>query len=137
VIKASRTLLMILGSLQLFVGIGAIPAGMAFILDPSGASMAMPSSWMTDTVFRTFFLPGLVLLVFHGLGSCVAGFLTYRNYRLAGELAIFFGVGLMVWIFVQIRMVPYHWLQPLYFALGVAETALGFLLRGQIQRRSG
>lgn len=132
--KPGRTILILLGSLQLFIGVGAVPAGFALVIDPSGDSIGMPSEWMADTVFDTFLIPGLILMLFNGFGSCAAGILSLRKYQRAGELAIFLGGGLMVWIFVQIQMVPTHWLQSVYFTLGVVETSLGVYVRFLFQR---
>lgn len=47
--------------------------------------------------------------------------------RVAG---VFFGVGLMIWIFVQVSMIGGgHWLQYSYFFLGLLETLVGFAIR--------
>jgi hypothetical protein len=45
------------------------------------------------------------------------------------------GIGLMIWIFVQVNMIGGgHILQYSYFALGVVETSLSFLIQDQLSR---
>jgi hypothetical protein len=119
-----------LAALQIFIGIGAVPAGIGLILDPTGGNLSMPLSMLDHSPFEDFLIPGLVLMTVNGFGSLIGALLTLRRHRSAGDVAFGLGVFLMAWIFLQvywIRML--HWLHPLYFGLGLLETILGLTLR--------
>ena len=73
---------------------------------------------------------GITLLVMHGLGQLAAAVLVWRRHPLGPWLTGTLGVGLMVWIAVQVLMVPFSILQPLMFGIGVAEGLMAlFWLR--------
>ena len=43
---------------------------------------------------------------------------------------MFFGFGLIIWLFVQISLVGGgHWLQYMYFGLGIIQLLLGIAMR--------
>jgi hypothetical protein len=117
-----------LGVLQVFIGIGAIPAGIGMIADPSGAGLGMSSDWLAGSPFPNFLIPGIVLLAVNGLGSLTGALLSFRRSQYAGLGAIGLGIFLIVWIVIQVLVVgpPIHWLQPLYFVIGIIELALGW-----------
>jgi hypothetical protein len=74
-----------LGILQVLIGIGAVPAGISMIHDPSGRGLAMPLEILANTPFSNFLIPGLFLLVVNGIGSLLAGIASFRRHRLAGQ----------------------------------------------------
>lgn len=127
-----------LGILQLFIGLGAIAGGLGLALDPSGASLGMPLAWLRTSPFSDYLVPGLFLLLVHGVGTGAGSFASFRRHRLAGEAAIVLGAVMMVWIVVQVWWIQQlHWLHPLYFGLGVLELALGLRLRRNEQQLRG
>jgi hypothetical protein len=87
-----------LGALQVFIGVGTIPAGLALILEPSGASLGMPLEWLSDSPFPNFLIPGVVLMVVNGFGRLAGALASFLRYRYAGEIAMGLGVFLMLWI---------------------------------------
>ena len=118
------------GILQFFIALGAIGAGIMMILKPDGSMMHMPLSMLKGSPFGDFLVPGLILFIVNGLGSVFAGVLSFRKSKVAAFAGIFFGMGLMIWIFVQVNMIGGgHWLQYLYFFLGLIEILLGFAIR--------
>lgn len=131
--QKSKRVSIILGILQLFISLGALAGGYGFIADPTGASLGMPLSFLDGSPFKDFLIPGIILFIFNGVGSGIAGVLTLRRYRYAGEIAMVFGAGLMVWIIVQVQIIPFHWMHTLYFLLGVAELVLGVMVRKGIK----
>lgn len=132
--KKQDWLKMFLGSLQIFVGIGAVFGGAALVIKPDGSILGVPLEFLQNSPFPDYLIPGIILLVFNGIGSLVAGVLTFRRYRYTGELAVFFGGGLMVWIVVQVMILGYHWAHGLYFTIGLVELILGVLQRSAIRR---
>ena len=119
----------LLGVLQIFIGIGAVGGGAAFLVDPSGAGIGIDVSLLEGSPFRDYFIPGLVLLAVNGLGSLAGAWLTLRKQRFAGFAGMGLGLFLMAWIVIQVSILSgIHWLQILYFALGLVEAALGYLV---------
>lgn len=118
----------VLGVLQILIGIGAIPAGVSLITDPSGGSLGMTSEALAGSPFPNFLIPGIFLLLVNGVGSLTGAFLTFRRGRLAGLVGVGLGLFLILWIIIQVISLglPVHWLQALYFVLGVVELILGW-----------
>jgi hypothetical protein len=117
-----------LGVLQVFIGIGAIPAGLLLMIDPSGEMMSMPLDMLAGSPFPNFLVPGIFLMAVNGIGSIIGAVLTFRWHRWAGLVAMGLGAFLVAWIIIQVWVVkpPIHWLQALYFLLGLVEVALGW-----------
>ncbi len=85
----------------------------------------MPSEWIAGSIFGTYFVPGVYLLLINGLGMLVAAALTLWGHWLAPWLTGALAVGLIVWIMVQFIVMPQtSWLQ--WFFLG-SGLALGFI----------
>jgi hypothetical protein len=118
-------------ALQLFTSLMAIPVGMAMIVDPNGSPLGIPHEWIAASPFGSFLVPGITLLVMNGLGQLAAAVLVWRRHPLGPWLTGALGVGLMVWIAVQVLTMPFSILQPLMFGIGIAEggLALMWLLR--------
>ncbi len=119
----------VLGALQIFVALGAIPVGMMFVLNPAGNTIGMDPSMLSTGPFSTFLIPGLVLLLVNGVGSLVGAVATFRGHRYAPELAMGLGLFLVVWIAIQFLIVGFSWLQVLYAIVGLLELGLGWRLR--------
>ena len=109
----------------LFTGVLAIPVGLMFIADPTGATLQLPPGWIEDTVFGSYLVPGLYLLLVNGVGMLVlAGLIVLRRWA-APWLTAILGVGLIVWILVQLAVMPETmFLQPIFLATGLL---LGFV----------
>jgi hypothetical protein len=111
------------------VSLSAMFSGAVMVIYPGGKLMELPLSMLKGSPFRNFFWPGLILFCIIGLGHAVALTLVLRRHRLAGPAAAMMGLGLLIWIFIQVSMIGGgHWLQYLYFALGTAEVSLAVLL---------
>jgi len=115
--------------LQLFVGLGGVVCGAIMIGNPSGTLMQFPPDMLKESPFRDFLIPGIILFLVNGLGQIVAGVLTIRRHPHAGMVGAVFGLGLMIWIFVQVNMIGgRNVIQYSYFLFGVIETSLSFLM---------
>jgi hypothetical protein len=123
-----------LGVLQLFIGIGAVVGGVGLINDPSGASLGMSLSWLQDTPFTDYSIPGWVLFLINGLVTCVGGILSLLGSKMAGKLAVILGAFLILWIIAQVGWLGLlSALQPLYATLGVVEVILGVQADGRLK----
>jgi len=118
-----------LGLFQILIGLGALLGGWMLITDPTGGELGMSLTWLAGTPFSNFLIPGIILFTINGLGTFVGSVSTLKSARFSGETAIALGVFMMLWIIIQVSLIGYmNFLQPLYFAVGVLETAGGWLL---------
>jgi hypothetical protein len=112
-------------ALEVFTALGAIPVGAMFISDPTGKPVGMVQGWIESTVFGNYLIPGLYLLFVNGLGMLALAVLTVRRHWLAPWLTGTLGVGLIIWILVEILMLPETmFLTWVFLATGVG---LGFV----------
>lgn len=111
--------------LELVTAVMAVPVGWLFLTDPSGASLGLPPGWIEATPFGSYFVPGLYLFLVNGLGMLVLAGLTALGHWAAPWLTGVLGVGLIVWILVQLAVMPETMaLQWLFMAVGLV---LGFI----------
>jgi hypothetical protein len=95
----------------------------------------MPIEWLVGTPFSNYLVPGLVLFIFNGLGNLTGGILTSLKLRHSPEVAIFFGIIMMIWIISQIGWFGYQsFLQPLYFTTGLAQVLLGYVVKKKFRK---
>jgi hypothetical protein len=108
-------------ALQLFTAVMAVPVGFAMILDANGSPLGIPNDWIAGTPFGSFLVPGIVLLCMNGAGQLSAAILVWQRHPLAPWVSGFFAVGLMVWIAVQVLVIPFSAMQPALFGVGFTE----------------
>ena len=115
-------------------GIMAIPVGIIFLTDPSGASMGLPHGWIEATPFGSYTVPGLYLLAMNGAGMLVLAGLIIRRHWAAPWLSAILGVGLIIWILVQLAVMPETMiLQWIFLVVGIF---LGFVALFWLRRTS-
>jgi hypothetical protein len=119
-----------LGALQAFIGLGALGGGFMLVRDPSGSALGVPLTLLEGSPFPDFLIPGMFLLAVNGVGSMIGAGLSFTRRRYAQEIAIVLGAILVAWIVIQIIIISsFHWLQVLYFILGVVELGIGLYIR--------
>ena len=114
-----------LGTLQVFIGIGAVPAGLAMVIHPAGNDLGMTIEMLSKSPFPDFFIPGIFLLTINGFGNLLGAVVSFLHHPLAGKIAVGLGLFLILWITVQVYWLGFHWLHLLYFILGIIELTLG------------
>lgn len=125
--RASRILL---GLLELFIAIGGIAGGIGLVLDTSGANLGFTTAQLARSPFQDYLAPGLILLFLIGIGNLIGSASSFLRYRYTGELAVFLGGFLAVWIIVQMFWLGFaSWLQPIYLLIGCIELLLGWRIR--------
>lgn len=104
----------------LITGVTALPVGIMFIVDPTGASIGLPAGWIEATPFGSYLVPGLYLFAMNGVGMlALAGLVVLRHWTAPWLMAVL-AVGLIIWILVQLAVMPETMiLQPIYLATGV------------------
>lgn len=112
-------------ALELFTALGAIPVGVMLLTDTSGASVGFPSGWIEATVFGSYLVPGLYLLGANGIGMLVLAVMTIQRHRWAPALTGILGAGLVIWIGVQLVVMPeVSGLQAVFGAIGIVLVAI-------------
>ncbi len=118
---------------QLFQAVGALGGGAALIASPKGGIIKLPLSDLRGSPFGDFLIPGIVLFVVLGVGPLVVAWALVRRPRSAlleavnpfrhqywgWTLSGVIGVGLVIWIAVEILFIPLTFLQPFYAGLGL------------------
>ena len=118
--------------LEVFTAIAAVPVGWWFINDPSGQAMQLPQGWIEATPFGSYLVPGLYLFAVNGFGMLALAGLTIARHWIAPWLTGVLGVGLIIWILVQLVVMPETmFLQWIYLAIGVT---LGFIALSWLRR---
>jgi len=117
----------ILGSLQAFTAIGAIPAGIGYLLDTTGKGMGVSTEMLANSPLDSFLLPGLFLLVVNGLAHIAGAWLSFSRNRYAGHAGLILGVVLTVWIIIQVAWISLSSvLQPLFLVIGLINIFLSW-----------
>jgi hypothetical protein len=126
--KTSRILIVILLA---FLGITAIYGGLMLIMDPSGQRMQMPLSFLEQSPFSDYLIPGIILFLFNGVLSLVVMMFLLLKSQHAPWLIILQGAVLITWLVVQIIMVGafYAPLHLPYLLVGALLVVFGILLR--------
>lgn len=113
--------------LQLFVGVMAVPVGLVMIADPHGSPVGIPQEWIAGSPFGSYLLPGVFLLLVNGIGQLAAAALAIGRHWLAPWAMAALGAGLLIWIAVQVLIIPLSFLQPLIFAIGILQGLVALL----------
>ena len=112
-------------ALEILTGLMAIPVGLSFLQDPTGRTVGLPQGWIEATPFRSYVIPGIYLIEVNGFGMLALAALTIRRHWIAPWLTGTLGVGLMIWIAVEIVTLPETMVLTWVF-LGIGLT-LGFV----------
>jgi hypothetical protein len=134
--QATRNTLL---AVEAFVAVTAFAGGFALILGAliPGLSIAItpPIDYLEGSPFSSYLVPGLVLAVVLGGIHSVAFVLLLRRRPSACFAAATAGYAALIWIFVQMMVIPFSFLQAVYFIAGTVELGLVMLLLGLLPIR--
>jgi hypothetical protein len=110
------------------VGVTAIGGGAVLAAGLEGDRY--PAGWLKGTPFRSYLIPGLILVVIVGGSAAAAAVLTFTAPQAGAWISILAGVILIGQIAGEIRMLkqPVHWIEAVYIAAGALMVALGLTL---------
>ena len=118
----------ILAGILLLVGAAGVFGGVLLIRDGFG----MPLSWLHQTPFTSWTLPGVALLAGVTVPQFTALALIVSGHRWALAASYLAGAGLVLWIAVQMLVLQqYFILQPAIAAAGAAEMLVALWQRAQ------
>ncbi len=119
----------ILGIIEAFIAIGAIPAGYLFLSDTSGTRMGNSVALLENSPLKSFLIPGLFLLIVHGFGNVFGAILSFREKNSAGITGLVLGIIMVMWIIIQVYWIGLSsFMQPLFFCIGIAEASSGWYI---------
>jgi hypothetical protein len=124
-------------AMQLPVGLLAVPVGYEMIVNPGGSALGMPQAWIDATPFGSWLVPGIFLLLVNGIGQLLAAGLIIARHWLAPWLTGALGIGLTIWIAVQVVLMPFHPLQPTLFVVGLIEGFIALFWLRRLGRVGG
>jgi hypothetical protein len=120
----------VLAGMLLLIGAAGVFGGVSLLRDGFG----MPLSWLHQTPFTSWVLPGVALLIgvavpqFMALGLIVSG----HRWGLAGGYLA--GLGLVLWIAVQMLVLQrYFIMQPAIAGAGAIEILLAWLWQRKVR----
>ena len=129
-IQTMRKTFIGLGSLQAFIGLGALGGGLMLVIDPSGETLGVPSDFLEGSPFSSFLIPGIFLMAVNGIGSLIGAGFSFARRRYAQELAIVLGAIMAAWILIQVAIISsIGFLHVFYFVLGIVELGMGVYIR--------
>lgn len=127
-----RSIRLALLAVEGFVALTALAGGLALAigsLNPSLSTvMSPPPEYLEGSPFDSYLIPGLTLaVVLGGVHVAAFAFVKFRN-RFGMFIAAAAGYAALIWIFVQMILIPFSFLQAVYFGAGLLELGLVLLL---------
>jgi hypothetical protein len=115
--------------LLLVNGIGALYGGWSLIGNPGGEKLQLSLSYLDNTPFNDYLIPGLILFLTNGISSLIVVAAIFFSYRHAAKLVIAQGAILTGWIIIQMIMIQViYWLHWVLGGIGLALIGTGYLL---------
>ncbi len=128
--------------LLLFLSVGALFGGGAFLIFPEGWIEMTPELMLQHSPFKNFLIPGLILFTVLGLMPIfvVWGLIKRKKCKIAQLVniypdmhwswswAVYTGFALIIWIYMQVYFLQgFHWLHFFYFFYGVLILVVALL----------
>ena len=98
--------------------IGAIDPGFS-------SSWTPPAEYLEGAPFPSYLVPGIILAVVIGGGHVFAFARARTPSALGAPRRAAAGFALLIWIFVQMAVIPFSVLQAVYFGAGLARDRAG------------
>jgi len=121
-----------LSILTAFVTLTAVAGGLLLAMDPAGDGLHLTTSMLHNTPFKSYLIPGILLLVLVGGVNGLVLFkqLTHSedsySWTMAGALV------LLGWTIIQMQILDgSSWLQMLFLFVGLFMILLNWQLKGK------
>lgn len=127
---ARKILLAVLAVVALTSVLGGAALIIGSIVGENVFMQGLPRSALEGSPFSTYLVPGILLLAVVGGAHLTAYLMLKRRTRLSVFASAAAAFVLLIWIFVQMALIPFNALQAVYFAAGLAEVGLVLLMLG-------
>ena len=121
-------------AVEAFVALTAFAGGIALMLGALIPDLSVvitpPAEFLENSPFSSYLVPGMVLALVLGGVHAIAFVLLLRRRPSALFAAAAAGYGALIWIFVQMMVIPFSFLQAVYFMAGAVELGLVLLFLG-------
>jgi len=114
-------------ALLLLQGISGVAGGVSLVAAPDGRIMQMPVSYLDGSPFSDYLIPGLILLLMLGVFPLVVLAGLWLRPRPAWYGAFAVGCGLIIWILVEVLIIPLSALQAFFGVVGVLIAVVTLL----------
>jgi hypothetical protein len=118
--------------LLLFNAFSALGGGLMLIIDPSGQLIQLPISYLENSPFSNFLIPGILLFTLNGITSLIIAILSIKKHKYFPHLVIVQGVILAAWLSIQIIIIR-TFFPPMHLTCYV--VALGLIVMGGLMLR--
>ena len=116
----------ILLCLEILIGLSAVGGGLAIMFTDW---MKLPSSWLANSPFHSYFFPGLILTCIVGGNYLLAALLTWKKNTYSYQSTGIAAFGLLIWIYTEIYIINQSsFLQTIFFASGIGTLVLLLIL---------
>jgi peptidoglycan/LPS O-acetylase OafA/YrhL len=111
----------------LFQALSGLGGGIFLIADPTGETLNLPLSFLRDSPFTDYLIPGIILFTVLGVYPLIvsAGLWKRKYWGWLGSILL--GIALLIWIFVEIIMIGYQSEPPLQLIYGILGIVILFL----------
>lgn len=130
--KRNKVLLII----SLFIGINAIIESGLMFIDKTGSLLKMNCLLiyfkelpLSNILFNDYLFSGICLLIINGITNIVGSIMLIKNKKISYDLEIIFGILLMLWIIIQLIILPFNLLSLTFFILGLIQTILAYICK--------
>ena len=140
--KQNRINTSILIALLGFLSLGAFYGGIVLIISPDGSFFKMPLDLLSNSPFKAFFIPGIILLTTFGIFPIFVIYgliikpesmifdklnLLY-DYHFAWTFAVYIGFGQIIWINIQTLIFnSVDIIHTIYSSLGILIICVALL----------
>lgn len=114
-------------ALLVIQGLGGLGGGASLVAGPHGEIMHMPVSYLKGSPFPDFTIPGLALGLILGVWPLVTLFGMWRGSAWAWYSSFAIGCGLVIFETVEVFIIPYNILQPIFYVVGFLIAVLTLL----------
>jgi hypothetical protein len=113
----------LLVGLEVVIAVNAVYGGIGLMVN----GMGMPADWLDATPFRSWELPGVILLIVVAVSMSIAAVGELARWRLAYLASITAGLVLIGWIAAQVLVLRrYFFLQPVLGVAGALVVGLAW-----------
>jgi hypothetical protein len=114
-------------ALLLIQGLGGLGGGASLVAGPHGEVMNMPVSYLDGSPFSDYTIPGLALGLILGTWPLITLVGMRRGFAWAWYSSFAIGCGLVIFETVEVFIIPYNILQPIFYTVGFLIAVLTLL----------